>query len=456
MRSSTIRRHASSITKTATMAAVALALAAAGGCGPLPADEAEAVEQGLTSLNSITAVHLPRVTRYLRVDKIKFDNTAECPTVCSEPVSSDGYTIPSMCGQDCRDQYKVVLLSDTPERAAAGYMVGAYINPVPREYHGCGPQAVQNLLNYYGDQLPLSEILPAVDTISFPGSSEIASTPDSIIKGGKTLLDSRGGQQATITRYSNLNDLRSFVIGELLAGSPPLVNIHDGNHWVLVTGYKDDPSGKSYFIVDYANGTGAWTSYADLQFGGVFPLLTGYGGWYPRTVLSTRVTSRSNLLTNGGFDLASTIALPWRTEGPDSKGIDVNLPDRSRTGRGNNAWLRAGSWNWNALNQTLAVEPNTTYALTGWVRGTTNIANGYFGVRNAANQAVQAETKFAGTGQYKLLTVKFNSGANTSLTAFAGYWAQGQDSWFQLDEMNLSKNLYYFVPSAGTIDYSRQ
>jgi len=448
MRSSPVRRPAASIT-------AALTLALATGCGPQPDGATEEGQQALTSLNSTTAVHLPRVTRYLRVEKVHFDNINECPTVCTDAIIADGYYVPPACSKDCGDKLVKVLLSDSPQNAAIGEMVGAYINPVPRLRWGCGRQAVQNLLNYYGDQLPLTDIAPGVDSIGFePFSSEIAVTPDQLIKGGKTLLDSRGGQEATITRYSSVQDLRKFVIGELLNGNPPLVNIHDGDHWVMVTGWRDDPSGENYFIVDYDKGH--WVTYESLRFGGVNPLVYGYGGWYPRTVLSVSVKARSNLLTNGSFDSASTIAAPWGTEGPDAKGIDVKLPDRSRTGGGNNAWIRAGSWSWNALTQTIPVQPNTAYALTAWVRGTTNIYHGYLGVRNAANQAVHLETQFQGTGQYQLLTVKFNSGANTSLTAFAGYWAQGQDSWIQLDDVNLSRNLYYVVPSGGTIDYSRQ
>jgi hypothetical protein len=53
---------------------------------------------------------------------------------------------------------------------------------------------------------------------------------------------------------------------------------------------------------------------------------------------------------------------PWTTEGPDAKGVDINL-GLSKPPSHNNAWIRTLSQNWNAVLQTIPVDPNRTYVL---------------------------------------------------------------------------------------------
>jgi hypothetical protein len=153
--------------------------------------------------------------------------------------------------------------------------------------------------------------------------------------------------------------------------------------------------------------------------------------------VNVRVWRNPSVLSDGGFEqqASRTISAPWTTEGPDYKGIDIGL-NLSHSGR-NNAFIRTSSTNWNALTQHVNVTPNTNYRMQGWVRTSGNFNGGYFGVRPGGSNTPMAETRYGSftVADYQQLTVDFNTGPNTSLTAYVGYWAPGYDSWIQIDDL---------------------
>jgi S-formylglutathione hydrolase FrmB len=133
----------------------------------------------------------------------------------------------------------------------------------------------------------------------------------------------------------------------------------------------------------------------------------------------------ANPVVNGGFE--SGLA-PWVCQGNcgrDAAGF-------ARTGAGN-GWVRNNT-GWNDVHQTIAVAPNRTYTLSAWVRTSANNTDGYFGVRTVTGQVV-GEQRFGRLDGYTRLSVTVNTGANTSLVAFAGLWANG-DTWFQIDDVS--------------------
>lgn len=147
-----------------------------------------------------------------------------------------------------------------------------------------------------------------------------------------------------------------------------------------------------------------------------------------------------NLVADPGFEAqtTSTIAAPWAGEGPDTKGIDIN--NGFAHSGANNAWIHpanTATTSWNAITQTIPVSPNTAYTLTGWIQDSSNVSAGYFGLRDGGTSTVLAETKFGSLPGYTQLAVTFNSGANTTVTIYAGYWAPGADSWLRLDDFDL-------------------
>jgi hypothetical protein len=146
-----------------------------------------------------------------------------------------------------------------------------------------------------------------------------------------------------------------------------------------------------------------------------------------------------NLVVDPGFEASSSLQNTWQIEGPDGHGVDSGI-GFAHTGW-NNAWIRASSFEWNALRQHVVVEPNKNYVLTAWVQTSDNFpATGRFGVRTGNTSNVLAETPFEARPGYTKLSVEFFSDSLTSVEVFWGNWAQGVDSWMRLDDLALRVN----------------
>lgn len=131
----------------------------------------------------------------------------------------------------------------------------------------------------------------------------------------------------------------------------------------------------------------------------------------------------------------------WHGYGPDPKGIDINY-GQARSGR-NNGWVRNSTSNWNSLYQYVTIQPNHSYALHVFIRATPNVQNGYFTVRDGANVngPIITEERIVGDGYYREHILRFDSGARTSITVYAGFWGVGADAWMQMDDFYLE--FYY-------------
>ncbi|MEU2428390.1 MULTISPECIES: glycosyl hydrolase family 8 [unclassified Streptomyces] len=114
----------------------------------------------------------------------------------------------------------------------------------------------------------------------------------------------------------------------------------------------------------------------------------------------------ANLLTNPGFESGSLSG--WSCSG--GLGSVVSSPVHG----GTKALAGAASASDNAkCTQTVSVQPNTAYSLTGWVRG----SNVYLGVTGATS------TWAASSGSYTQLTVNFTTGASqTSAEIYLHGW----------------------------------
>lgn len=118
----------------------------------------------------------------------------------------------------------------------------------------------------------------------------------------------------------------------------------------------------------------------------------------------------ANVLTNPGFESGGLS--PWTCSG--NLGTVVSSPVHG----GSKALQGAVSSNDNAqCSQTVAVQPNTTYTLQGWVRG----SYVYLGVNGGAS------TWTTSPSAYSQLSVSFTTGASqTSATVYVhGWYAQG-------------------------------
>ena len=118
----------------------------------------------------------------------------------------------------------------------------------------------------------------------------------------------------------------------------------------------------------------------------------------------------ANVLSNPGFESGSLS--PWSCTG--NLGSVVSSPVHG----GSKALAGAVSSSDNAqCTQTVAVQPNTTYSLSGWVRG----SYVYLGVTGGAS------TWTTSPSQYSQLSVSFTTGAaQTSAQIYVhGWYAQG-------------------------------
>lgn len=124
----------------------------------------------------------------------------------------------------------------------------------------------------------------------------------------------------------------------------------------------------------------------------------------------------ANILANPGFE--SGVVSPWSCTG--NLGSIVSTPVHG----GTKALAGAASSSNNAkCSQTVTVQPNTTYSLTAWVRG----SYVYLGVDGGA------ATWTTSTAAYSLLTVNFTTGASqTSATIYTHGW-YGQGTYYADD-----------------------
>ncbi len=220
------------------------------------------------------------------------------------------------------------------------------------------------------------------------------------------------------------------------------VQVRQNFKWTDVRGVTVNPS------YPYSSDAGAETRYIfsfPHTWGDGVRIIGTPGGTHTFTSISqlivtygaTSLPVNVNLVQDPGFEQqqTSTVSSPWSTEGPDAHGIDLNLAF-SHSGN-NDAWIRDSTSNWNATTQVITVQPNTNYTLTGWVQNnfTTNV--GYFGVRDSGGVNVIAQKTFSGAPNYQQITVTFNSGSNTTMKVFAGFWGQNVDYWVRLDDFRV-------------------
>lgn len=144
-----------------------------------------------------------------------------------------------------------------------------------------------------------------------------------------------------------------------------------------------------------------------------------------------------NLVVNPGFEAQASSALvsPWTAEGPDTHDVEV-AAGTAHAGL-NDGVISSSSGSWNALTQTIAVSPNTSYTLTGWVRDNLAATQGSFGARGADGKTVLGQASVGAASSYVPVTVKFNSGNNSSVTIFAGFTGQNTSLTMRLDDVSL-------------------
>jgi S-formylglutathione hydrolase FrmB len=138
----------------------------------------------------------------------------------------------------------------------------------------------------------------------------------------------------------------------------------------------------------------------------------------------------SNLAADGDFESAGLG--PWTCQGTCGADHGAGLAH----GGSGNGWVRNSS-GFNDLHQTISVAANHTYTVSAWIRTSSNNASGFVGLRTAGGQVVGEQT-FGRLDNYTKVTATVNSGSNTTLVLYAGTWANGGDTWAQVDDVTVA------------------
>lgn len=215
------------------------------------------------------------------------------------------------------------------------------------------------------------------------------------------------------------------------------IQVRQNFNWVDVTGLSMNPGPTTGDYVPYT------FTFNDIVGDGV-RIIGGPGGTEHFTSISELevyyANVNPNLLSDSSFEtqtVRTPISAPWWADGTATdKGFDLNLGN-AKTGK-NNAFIRTSTNGvWNCINQSFNVTANTNYRLTGWIKNSNNLANvAYFGVRNS-NGTVKNEVNFGGLPGYTQLIVDFNSGTNTTMSMYSGWWSNGADVWMQFDDFTI-------------------
>ncbi|MGQ4436811.1 carbohydrate binding domain-containing protein [Streptomyces sp. SAS_260] len=131
---------------------------------------------------------------------------------------------------------------------------------------------------------------------------------------------------------------------------------------------------------------------------------------------SSVATSAADELTNPGFESGSVS--PWNCAGHPGSLVASPVHAGAKALQGTVSSSDTGQ-----CDQTVAVRPDTTYSLSGWVRG----SNVYLGVDGPAS------TWTTSPAAYTRLTVSFTTGpTQTSATVYVHGW-YGQGSYYADD-----------------------
>jgi hypothetical protein len=172
-------------------------------------------------------------------------------------------------------------------------------------YHGCGVDAIRNVLEFYGaNAVTEADIRARLTTYSI-SSNKIAILPAELERALRDELSRRVVGTFVVTRVSGADPSR--IRSELSQGNPVIALVDEGNHYQLVTGYalgagtvySDVSSPHSYYVLD--RGGSEWVN--DMAVNLDFPSWPALPAWGQLA---------GNLLTSGGY-YSGTLIIVERT-----------------------------------------------------------------------------------------------------------------------------------------------
>jgi len=341
--------------------ALTIAAGSLPGCGDL-ADDLETVKSALTT------------TRTLNFGTVQRALKRDCGQRCTQFTVVGGSLHGIQCQQwvpDCSVPGPLATLHANAAAAASNSIFPAYNEGPSWQYSGCGPQAAQNVLNYYGIQMPIAEVEQYIPTFALVAGSHdqnIASFPDDLADGLQRLFNEMVAPgRFIVSRRSGV------VIGNELDkamrnGNPLIMLVNNGTHYQVATGADLTRA----YVVDYA-GNDQWRSQSDLGmdlpwYSDLFSTVSfGAGGYEDDTV----ITIDSHNYPHGFLiqsDRDSTLAVnAW---GGAAEGRVLRLHDGCSTANRDCTWSYRGGMIVSDSDPSLAINA-VGGALEGTVLGLT-------------------------------------------------------------------------------------
>jgi hypothetical protein len=152
------------------------------------------------------------------------------------------------------------------------------------------------------------------------------------------------------------------------------------------------------------------------------------------------VLATPSVVANGSFE--GTTA-GWQITGASA--IDTSAP---HTGSG--ALVLEGTSGWTSTNQWIPVTANTRYRAGAWVRTSAIAVDGWFSVRGGPAFDVINQVHYGPmSGDYQYLTFDFDSGRNTNILLYLGFWGPGAPSTVTIDDVSVASA----APLTGSYGY---
>jgi hypothetical protein len=146
-------------------------------------------------------------------------------------------------------------------------------------------------------------------------------------------------------------------------------------------------------------------------------------------------------VADGGFEAPAAGPSAWDFEGTANHGVDRGL-GFAHSGA-NNGWIRTSGTGWSAYTQQVPVVPGRSYTFDGWVRSSSSLTDGRFGVRIGPDGSdVLGEQRFDAGADYthQAVTVQVPAGVH-AVTVYAGFTAPGSDTWLQIDDISVQPSV---------------
>jgi hypothetical protein len=143
-------------------------------------------------------------------------------------------------------------------------------------YFGCGINAAQSALAYFGIYKIQGELKAFINTISFPTTSNIAVYPDDLKNGLQKLLIIAGLNNIRVCRRSDItkDEKVQSINQSLLAGFPVIALVDGGSHWIVIVGEENG----NYLVHSNFNLTNRTADQIDIDFGNLEGFLASIDG----------------------------------------------------------------------------------------------------------------------------------------------------------------------------------